>query len=128
MPVLVTSVPAQHATTIARLKDRTLLATANPGLLVSMSNSRASRGTYDSDVKDAKVVASWGTLSWRATTPDGTKVELYTRAGNTKTPDETWSDWAGPYSRRGRLRRSPARRPGICNGAPCSPAAPRRRS
>lgn len=98
IPVLLTSVPAQHATTFARLKDRTLLATANPGLLVSMSNTRASRGTYDSDVKDAKIVASWGTLSWRATTPEGTRLELFTRAGNTKTPDETWSDWAGPYS------------------------------
>jgi hypothetical protein len=97
-PVLVTSVPAQHATTLARLKDRTILATANPGLLVSMSNTRASRGTYNSDVKDAKVVASWGTLSWRASAPEGTKVELYTRAGNTRTPDETWSEWAGPYA------------------------------
>lgn len=95
---LLTSVPAQHTTTIARLKDRTLLATANPGLLVSMSNTRANRGTYESEVKDARIVASWGTLSWRATTPDGTKVELSTRAGNTKTPDETWSDWSDPYS------------------------------
>ena len=42
-------------------------------------------------------VASWGTLSWRVSTPQGTKVELFTRAGNTRTPDETWSDWAGPY-------------------------------
>lgn len=98
VPVLLTSVPAQHATTIVRLKDRTLLATANPGLLVAMSNTRASRGTYESDVKDAKVVSSWGALSWRATSPVGTKIELFTRAGNTRTPDETWSDWAGPYS------------------------------
>ena len=98
VPVLVTSVPAQHATTMMRLGDRTLLATANPGLLVSMSNARARRGTYESDVKDAKVVASWGTVSWRATAPAGTRVEVYTRAGNTKTPDDTWSDWAGPYA------------------------------
>jgi hypothetical protein len=98
IPVLVTSVPAQHATTIVRIKDRTLLATANPGLLVAMSNARASRGTYESEVKDAKVVSSWGALSWRVTTPPGTKVELFTRAGNTRTPDETWSDWAGPYA------------------------------
>jgi sugar lactone lactonase YvrE len=97
-PVLVTSVPAQHATTLVRLKDRTLLATANPGLLVAMSNGRASRGIYTSDVKDAKMVASWGTLSWRAISPAGARVELYTRAGNTRTPDETWSDWAGPYA------------------------------
>jgi hypothetical protein len=25
-------------------------------------------------------------------------VEVFTRAGNTKVPDETWSDWAGPYA------------------------------
>src|SRR5690606_22355195 len=24
-------------------------------------------------------------------------VELFTRSGNTKTPDEAWSDWSGPY-------------------------------
>jgi hypothetical protein len=98
VPVLVTSVPAQHATMMLRAGARTLLATANPGLLVSMSNTRASRGTYESDVKDARVVASWGAISWRATTPDGTRVEISTRAGNTKTPDETWSEWSGPYA------------------------------
>jgi hypothetical protein len=96
-PVLVTSVQAQHATTMVRLGERTLLATANPGLLVSMSNTRATRGTYDSEVKDAKVVASWGSISWRAVTPGGARVEIFTRAGNTKTPDDTWSDWSGPY-------------------------------
>ncbi len=97
-PVLVSRVPAQHATVLARVGDRTLLATANPGLLVSLSNTRATRGTYDSDVKDAKMVASWGAVSWRATTPAGTKVEVSTRSGNTRTPDEAWSDWSAPYT------------------------------
>lgn len=96
-PVVVTSVPAQHATTMIRQGDRTLLATANPGLLVAMSNARARRGVYESDVKDAKMVASWGTVSWRATTPEGTRIEISTRAGNTRTPDETWSEWSAPY-------------------------------
>jgi hypothetical protein len=97
VPLLVTRVPAQHATTMVRLGDRTLLATANPGLLVSMSNARARRGTYESEVKDAKVVASWGSISWRAAAPGDTGVEIFTRAGNTKTPDETWSDWSEAY-------------------------------
>lgn len=96
-PVLLARVPAQQATMIHRAGDRTLLTTANPGLLVAMSNTRATRGSYESDVKDARLVASWGALSWRATTPPGTKVELYTRSGNTRTPDEAWSDWSGPY-------------------------------
>jgi len=97
-PVLVSRVPAQHATVLARVGDRTLLATANPGLLVAMSNSRAARGTYESDVKDARMVASWGAVSWRATTPAGTTVEVSTRSGNTRTPDEAWSDWSAPYA------------------------------
>jgi hypothetical protein len=63
-----------------------------------MSNTRANRGTYESDVRDAKFVSSWGTVAWRAVTPPGTQVEIFTRAGNTKTPDDTWSDWAGPYA------------------------------
>ncbi|MGE0461466.1 MAG: hypothetical protein AB7Q16_08865 [Vicinamibacterales bacterium] len=96
-PVLLARVPAQQATMLHRTGDRTLLTTANPGLLVAMSNTRATRGTYESEVKDARMVASWGALSWRATTPQGTKVELFTRSGNTKTPDEAWSDWSGPY-------------------------------
>jgi hypothetical protein len=96
-PVLLARVPGQQATMLHRAGDRTFLATANPGLLVAMSNARATRGTYESDVKDARMVASWGAVSWRATTPAGTKVELYTRSGNTRTPDEAWSDWSGPY-------------------------------
>lgn len=96
-PVLLARVPAQQTTMLHRAGDRTLLATANPGLLVAMSNTRATRGTYESDVKDARMVSSWGSISWRATTPPGTTVELFTRSGNTRTPDEAWSDWSGPY-------------------------------
>jgi hypothetical protein len=43
-------------------------------------------------------VASWGTLAWRATTPPGTRIELHTRSGNTRTPDEAWSDWSAAYT------------------------------
>ena len=96
--VLVTRVPAQQATMIARSGDRTLLATANPGLLMSVSATRASRGTYESDVKDARLVSTWGVVTWRATTPAGTKVEIFTRSGNTRTPDEAWSEWSAAYT------------------------------
>jgi sugar lactone lactonase YvrE len=97
-PTLVTTVTAQQATVIQRIADRTLIATANPGQLLSVSGGRAVRGTYDSDVKDARMVATWGTLSWRAATPGGTAVELRTRSGNTRTPDDAWSGWSEPYA------------------------------
>ena len=96
--VLVTRVPAQQATMILRSADRTYVATSNPGLLMSVSSARATRGTYESDVKDAKLVSTWGVVTWRASVPQGTKVEIFTRTGNTRTPDEAWSDWAGPYA------------------------------
>jgi sugar lactone lactonase YvrE len=96
--VLVTRVPAQQATMIARAADRTFIATANPGLLMSVASTRAARGTFESDVKDARLVSTWGVVSWRAAAPAGTKVEIFTRSGNTRTPDEAWSEWNGPYA------------------------------
>ena len=95
--VLLTRVPAQQATMIARTADRTFIATANPGALMSIAGTRASRGTFESDVKDARLVSTWGVMTWRATAPPGTKVEVFTRSGNTKTPDEAWSEWSGAY-------------------------------
>ncbi len=97
-PVLVARVPAEQSTTLLRQGARTLLTTANPGLLVAVTNQTATRGTYESDVKDARMVSSWGTLSWRATVPAGTRVELSTRSGNTRTPDEAWSEWSAAYT------------------------------
>jgi hypothetical protein len=96
--MLVTRVPAQQATMIARAGDRTFIATANPGLLMSVSSARATRGTYESDVKDARLVSTWGVVAWRASAPAGSKVEVFTRSGNTRTPDEAWSEWSQAYA------------------------------
>ena len=97
-PTLLTSIAAQQAMMIHRTANRTLIATANPGQLLSLSSARAERGTYESEVKDARMVATWGTIAWRATVPSGTQVELRTRSGNTKTPDEAWSQWSAAYA------------------------------
>lgn len=96
--VLVTRVPAQQATMIARSADRTLIATANPGLLMAISPARATRGSFESEVKDARLVSTWGVMAWRATTPAGTAVEISTRSGNTRTPDDAWSEWSAAYA------------------------------
>jgi hypothetical protein len=97
-PTLLTRVTAQQAVALHRSAGRTLIATSNPGQLLAISTDRAPRGTYQSDVKDARVVASWGTIAWRASTPAGSRVELQTRSGNTQTPDEAWSDWSASYT------------------------------
>ncbi len=96
--VLVTRVPAQQATQVMLAAGRTLIATSNPGRVMAISSARATRGTFESDVKDARLVSTWGVVAWKAVTPAGSKVEVFTRSGNTRTPDEAWSEWTGPYA------------------------------
>lgn len=95
---LLTRAAAQQLTSFLRdAAGRTYYATSNPGKVYRLSSERASRGTYESEVRDAATVATWGTIRWRALTPAGTRVQLFTRSGNTSKPDETWSPWSEPY-------------------------------
>jgi hypothetical protein len=43
------------------------------------------------------MVSTWGALSWHGTASGGSQIELFTRSGNTETPDETWSPWSSAY-------------------------------
>ncbi len=74
-------------------------ATSNPAKIYAIAGDRAAEGTYLSDVKDAGMVATWGTLNWRARTSGSARVQVFSRSGNTSSPDDTWSAWAGPYAR-----------------------------
>jgi len=87
-------VPGRQAVQLLASASRTLVATSNSGALVRVDAAHADRGTYTSEVRDAKAAARWGTLAWRATTPAGARVEVTTRSGNTATPDEGWSAWS----------------------------------
>jgi hypothetical protein len=84
----------------ALLRDRSgriVLATSNPGKVFALSSAPARRGTYESDIRDAGTVASWGAIRWRANGRAG-QVQIVTRSGNTATPDETWSVWSKSYT------------------------------
>jgi hypothetical protein len=98
-PTLVARALVQQVTTL--LPDRAgrmLFATSNPGKVLRLSAARADKGTYMSDVRDAQSVATWGAIKWQGQSPGGTTLEITTRSGNTRTPDETWSDWSKPYA------------------------------
>ena len=71
--------------------------TSNPGKLFALSPAAAKRGTYESDVRDAGTVASWGAIRWRSAGRAG-QVQVFTRTGNTANPDETWSEWSKAYT------------------------------
>jgi hypothetical protein len=95
---LLARLPARQVTSLIRdTAGRIVAATSNPGKVFSIASAQAPSGTYSSDVRDAGTVATWGAIRWRAASKPG-EVELFTRSGNTATPDETWSAWSKAYS------------------------------
>lgn len=91
-------VPGRQAVQFVARGSGLAIATATGGALVRVETGHASGGTYVSEVRDAKAVARWGVVSWRATVPTGARVEVATRSGNTPTPDEHWSPWSATYA------------------------------
>src|SRR5436190_1161485 len=94
-PTLLARASAQQVTAFHKdARGRLYYATANPGKLFRLSAMRAPRGTYESDVRDAQMVSTWGAISWRGSIPANSRIEVSTRSGNSATPDETWSPWS----------------------------------
>jgi hypothetical protein len=73
------------------------VATSNIAKLLRVESEVTAEGSYESPVKDTKFISRWGVLAWRGEVPTGTTLEFFTRSGNSERPDQTWSDWAGPY-------------------------------
>jgi hypothetical protein len=69
-----------------------LLATANPSRLHRMSSDYRREGSYVSEVLDALHLARWGRIEWTGEEHGG-RATLAVRAGNTREPDATWTDW-----------------------------------
>ena len=91
--LLLQSTEGQISSLIARGAD-VFAASSNQGKLFRFGESAVSEGSYESPVRDAKLVASWGRIWWRGTGP----IELQTRSGNSERPDATWSDWSTSYT------------------------------
>ncbi len=79
---------------LARRNGSIVLGMGDPGKLYSLEDRFANKGTVVSEVLDAKGISRWGSLRWKAQTPEGTRLSLATRSGNVAEPDETWSDWS----------------------------------
>jgi sugar lactone lactonase YvrE len=90
--LLVQSSEDQISTLVVRGRD-VFAASSNQGKLFRFDGDAVAEGTYESPVRDAKFVATWGRIWWRGRG----QVELQTRSGNTEKPDKTWSDWSAPY-------------------------------
>ena len=94
---LLTETHESVATRLMREGDSLYMATSNVAKLYRMGTAAERAGAYESRVKDTKFISRWGVISWRGNAPAGSSIEFYTRSGNFKRPDQTWSDWSGPY-------------------------------
>jgi len=72
----------------------------NPSHLNMIYPDQRFEGEYLSHVMDTKTVSSWGRISWEGDIPSGTSLQFQTRAGNSKEPNKTWSDWSPPYQKK----------------------------
>jgi hypothetical protein len=96
---MVATFPAEQVTALyADTAGAVVLATSNPARVHILEPAPGITGTFVSKVQDTDTVSSWGRIRWQATAPAGTRVLLYTRSGNTGTPDTTWSDWSPAYA------------------------------
>jgi hypothetical protein len=68
-------------------------ASSNQGKLFRFGGNVVAEGSYESPVRDAKLISNWGRIWWRG----AGNVELQTRSGNGERPDSTWSEWSAPY-------------------------------
>ncbi|HVS80525.1 MAG TPA: hypothetical protein VHE60_02185 [Pyrinomonadaceae bacterium] len=91
--LLLQSSEGQISSLIARGTD-VLAASSNQGKLFRLGRQAANEGSYESPVRDAKLVATWGRIWWRGRGP----IDLQTRSGNSERPDQTWSDWSATYN------------------------------
>jgi hypothetical protein len=93
--LLLQSSEGQISSLIARGAD-VLAASSNQGKLFRLGRQTANEGSYESPVRDAKLVATWGRIWWRGRG----QIDLQTRSGNSERPDKTWSDWSANYTDR----------------------------
>ncbi len=92
---LMTRLAPPLATALVGTPDGGLLVgTAPSGRVIRVGPKMRATSTYLSVEQDLERISTMGRLWFDADLPRGTKVALSLRTGNTKTPDDTWSDWS----------------------------------
>jgi len=79
---------------------RTYILSNNPVQLSLIYPEQRLSGEYISPVLDARILSSWGKMSWDADLPEGALVQFQTRSGNSYEPGPSWSDWSPPYQKK----------------------------
>jgi hypothetical protein len=84
-----------QVTRLARSGNASILTTSNSAALYDVPDEGAETGVFLSEPIDAGGPARWGSIRW---TVSGAGGEFYTRTGNSRIPDGTWSAWSPTLS------------------------------
>jgi hypothetical protein len=103
--VLVADVDARQITALVLTGALPALISSDPAGVHPIEGQGGKASVWTSKVFDAGLRASFGRIDWEATG----QLELMTRTGNTKEPDDTWSPWSAPLRIPGRLANLAAR-------------------
>ena len=103
--------PEQQITQLLEWQGNIYATTSNLGRVFQLLSEPSVAGVYESQVMDAQMLSSWGVIGWRTSNPDSSSIRVFTRSGNTESPDQTWNDWKGAYSdaRGSQIESAPAR-------------------
>ncbi len=86
-------IPSRQASALARSGEGMLVGGTTDARVELLGPGPRTEGSYLSEAVDAGSTADWGRLSWVAQLPEGSRLKLYGRSGNSSEPDDTWSDW-----------------------------------
>jgi hypothetical protein len=94
---VITDSPEEDATRLLRAGDDVYVGCSNQGKVYRLRTQKAQAGIFESKALDARIVSSWGKISWHITNSGSSNIQLSTRSGNTEKADNSWSEWSAPY-------------------------------
>jgi hypothetical protein len=103
--VLVADVEERQVTALVLSGKQQFVAGSDPAVLHGVTGVGGPDAIWTSKVLDAGIRARFGRMDWQASG----KLELSTRSGNTKEPDDTWSPWSKELDAPAKLESPPAR-------------------
>jgi Domain of unknown function (DUF4082)/Bacterial Ig-like domain/Purple acid Phosphatase, N-terminal domain len=81
---------------VGQLSGAAVIVEDDTGLgTVTLPAGAGAAGAFRSRVLDSWLQTVWDRATWEATVPAGASITVRVRAGNSETPDATWSDWVG---------------------------------
>ena len=103
--VLVADTEERQVSALQLVGATPFLISSDPAVIHLIRGLGGVDAAWTSKVLDAGLRASFGRVDWQASGD----VQMLTRSGNTREPDDSWSAWSAPLTRPGRVTSPPGR-------------------